>query len=147
LPNNEASAMTVKQSILLLVAVAITVVVVVSAAGLYRKWCTFEVEDQIHGAFFPVAKALAEYEHNHGTPATNLIQLVPGYLSQLPTSRFADSVDYFTLDGGRGWQLNIHSHALQQPRLYCCRSNQKFTQAEERRILFRYHGIWTVLKE
>jgi hypothetical protein len=41
----------------------------------------------------------------------------------------------------------FHSHALSQPRIYCCRSTQKFTADEEQRVVQRYHACWTVLKE
>jgi hypothetical protein len=102
---------------------------------------------QIHDTFYPVVKALYDFEHDHNSPATNLTQLVPGYIVQLPISRFADSVEYSVIDGGKAWQLNIHSQALSEPRIYCCRSNQKFSADEERRVLLRYHAVWTVLRE
>jgi hypothetical protein len=139
--------MSIKRSILLLVAIAVVVVVAVLGIGFYRAWHTFSVEGQIHGTFFPVAKALYDYEHDHSSPATNLTQLVPRYIPQLPTSRFVDSVEYSVTDGGKAWQLSIHSLALSQPRIYCCRSTQTFTADEERRVLLRYHAVWTVLSE
>jgi hypothetical protein len=139
--------MSLKRSILIFVAVAFLVVVAVFAVGFYRAWHVFAVEDQIHGTFFPVVKALDDFERDHHSPATNLTQLVPAYLPQLPSSRFADSVDYSVIDDGKAWQLSIHSRALSQARLYCCRSTQKFTADEERRVVQRYHGYWTVLRE
>ena len=139
--------MSVKRSFLLLVAAVIIASVAVFAVSLYRRIHVFAVEDQIHGTFFPVAKALYDYEDAHSSPATNLTQLVPGYISRLPSSRFADLVEYSVIDDGKAWQLSIHSRALSQPRLYCCRSTQKFTADEEQRVLRRYHSFWTVLRE
>ena len=139
--------MSVKRSIILSVAIMVLVGVAVFGVGLYRAWHAFTVEDQIHGAFFPVAMALYDYEHDHSSPATNLTQLVPAYIPQLPSSRFADSVEYSVIDGGKAWQLSIHSSTLSQRRVYCCRSTQKFTTDEERRVLLRYHAVWTVLRE
>lgn len=139
--------MSVKRPIILFIAIVIATVVTVTGVGLHRAWHTFSVEDQIHGTFFPVAMALFNYEHNHSSPASNLAQLVPMYISQIPSSRFADSVEYSVINGGKAWQLSIHSRALSQPRLYCCRSSQQFTAEEARRIVLRYHGIWTVLRE
>ena len=139
--------MSLKRSIILSVAVVVIAVVAVFAVSFYKHIHAFAVEDQIHGAFYPVAKALYDFEHDHNSPATNLTQLVPGYIAQLPSSRFADSVDYSVIDGGKAWQLSIHSSALSQPRVYCCRSTQKFTADEEQRVLLRYHAVWTVLRE
>lgn len=143
---SQHNAMSTKRSILLVVAVAVVAVAAVLGIGLYRAWHTFSIEDQIHGTFFPVAKALYDYEHDHSSPATNLTQLVPGYIPQLPSSRFVDSVEYSITDDGKAWQLSIHSRTLSQPRLYCCRSTQTFTPDEERRVLLRYHSVWTVLR-
>ncbi|MGD0812460.1 MAG: hypothetical protein ABSA83_02555 [Verrucomicrobiota bacterium] len=133
--------MSVKRSIIFFVAIVVATVVTMAGVGLHQAWHNFSIEDQIHGTFFPVAKALFDYEHDHSSPATNLAQLVPAYIPQIPSSRFADSVDYSVIKDGKGWQLNIHSRALSQPRLYCCRSSQQFTAEEARRIVLRCHGI------
>ena len=139
--------MSSKRSIFILVAVVVVVAVAVFAVSFYRRIHAFAVEDQIHGTFYPVANALFGFEHDHNSPATNLTQLVPGYIDQLPSSRFADSLDYSVIDGGKAWQLSIHSRALAEPRIYFCRSTQKFTADEEQRVLLRYHAVWTVLRE
>jgi hypothetical protein len=139
--------MSLKRSIFLLVAAVVVVAAAVFAVSFYKHIHTFAVEDQIHDTFYPVAKALYDFEHDHNSPATNLTQLVPGYIAQLPSSRFADSVDYSVINGGKAWQLSIHSGALSEPRIYCCRSTQKFTADEEQRVLLRYHAVWTVLKD
>jgi hypothetical protein len=80
-------------------------------------------------------------ENHHGSPATNLTQLVPEYISQLPSSRLAGSVEYSVIDDGKAWQFTIHSRALSQPRLYGCRSTQKFSADEERRVPRRYDSF------
>lgn len=115
--------------------------------GLYDAWCRFAVEDEIHHTFFPVATALYLFEERQGAPATNLIQLVPGYLSAIPSSPLVNLVEYELLDDGTVWQLTMHSRALPTPRLYRCRSTQKYTADEQRRILGKYHGYWTVMTE
>ena len=130
-----------------IVAVVLVTAVVVFACGLYRAWHKFVVEDNIHGAFFPVVMALGDYSRDHSSPATNLTQLIPHYLTQIPSSRFADSVEYKLLDDGKAWQFSVHSGALNPPRIYCCRSTQTFTADEEQRVLLKYHGFWVVLKE
>ncbi len=111
-----------------------------SGVGLYRAWHGFAVEDEIHGTFFPVVRALADYEYDHGSPASALAKVVPDYIAQLPSSRLADSVEYSVIGGGKAWQLSIHSHALHEPRVYCCRSTHRFTADEEQRVVLRYHG-------
>ena len=139
--------MSRKRSIFLLAAVVVIAAAAVFAVSTYKHIHAFVVEDRIHDAFFPVAAALYDFEHDHKSPATNLTQLVPGYIAQLPSSRFADSVDYSVIDAGKAWQLSIHSRALSEPRVYCCRSTQKFTADEEQRVLLRYHAVWTVLRD
>jgi len=139
--------MSPKRSIFLSVAAVVIVAAALFAVSFYKHIHTFAVEDQIHGTFYPVAKALYDFEHDHNSPATNLTQLVPGYIAQLPSSRFADSVDYSVIDDGKAWQLSIHSRALSEPRIYCCRSTQKFTADEEQRVVLRYHSVWTVLRD
>ncbi|MGC9940649.1 MAG: hypothetical protein ABSE48_02375 [Verrucomicrobiota bacterium] len=116
------------------------------AVNFYSHAHAFAVEDQIHGTFYPLAMALYDFELDHNSPAANLAQLVPQYIAHLPSSRYADSIKYTVIDSGNSWQLNIYSRALSEPRIYCCRSTQKFTEDEERRVLLRYHAIWTVFK-
>ncbi len=139
--------MSSKRSIFLLVAAVVIAIGAVFTVSIYKRVHAFAVEDQIHGTFYPVAKALYDFEHDHNSPATNLTQLVPGYIAQLPSSRFADSVDYSVIDGGKAWQLSIHSRALSEPRIYCCRSTQKFSADEEQRVVLRYQSVWTVLRD
>jgi len=130
-----------------LVVVATIVMVAVFAVGVYRAWHQYKVEVEIQNTFFPLAKALHDYEGDYRSPARNLTQLVPHYISQLPTSRFAAPVEYSVIDGGKGWQFSIRSCTLSQPRLYCYRPTQKFTPDEENRILNTRHDMLTVLRE
>jgi len=127
--------------------VAIVMLVAMFTVGMYRGWHEYQVEGEIQNTFFSLAKALHDYERDNRSPAQNLTQLVPHYISQLPTSRLADPVEYSVINGGKGWQFSIHSHVLSPPRLYCYRSTQKFTADEEKRILSRSHDMLTVLRE
>ena len=102
-------------------------------------------EDQVCGDFDPVIRALADFQQDSGAPATNLTQLVPRYLPQLPTSSVADSVAYRVLPDGTNWQLSVYSRALKSPRVYVHRSSQVFTAEEERQELTGFHG-WVVFK-
>ena len=133
--------------VLIGVAVVVITLAAVFAFDVHRAWHKFSVEDSIHGVFFPVVRALDEYEHDHGAPATNLAQLVPKYVSQIPSSALVDSVQYTLLPDGKAWQLSLHSTVLDPPRLYCCRSSNKYTAEEEKRVLMRYHSVWVVLKD
>lgn len=126
---------------------AVLLVIAVVGLAVYRRAHAFAVEGSIHSTFYPVTEALSAFAENHGAPATNLTQLVPKYLAEIPVSRFADSVEYSVIDGGKAWQLSILSRALAEPRRYCCRSTQQFTDREAQRILLRYHAVWTVLRE
>jgi hypothetical protein len=128
------------------------VAVVLAVAGLFARvsydtWHRFAVEDEIHDTFFPLAIALYRFEEKHGAPATNLTQLVPDYVSAIPTSRLVSAVEYTLIDDGSAWQLALHSRALDQARIYCCRSTQRYSAEEQRRVLGKYHGKWTVLTE
>ena len=129
------------------VAVVVITLAAVVAFRVHQAWHKFVVEDNIHGVFYPVVRALDEYEHDHGAPATNLTQIVPKYASEIPRSALVDSVQYTLLPDGKTWQLCLHSRALKPARLYCARSNDKYTAEEEKRVVLRYHGCWVVLKE
>jgi hypothetical protein len=129
------------------VAVVVITLAAVFAFGFHRAWHKFTVEDNIHDVFFPVVCALYEYEHDQGAPAASLAQLVPKYVSQIPSSALVDSVQYTLLPDGKAWQLSLHSTALDPPRLYCCRSSNKYTAEEEKRVILRYHGVWVVLRD
>lgn len=104
----------------------------------------FAVEDGIHDAFFPVARALYTYQDEHSHPAASLQVLVPKYLDAVPSTKLADKVEYRVSADDQWWELSIHSRALSRPRVYLCRSTQQFTPEEKHRILLRYHAVWAV---
>ena len=139
--------MSAKRYFWMLFVAVIVVMGVMFAFFFYKRINKFSIEDQIHSTFYPVVRALYEYEHDHNAPAPSLKQLVPNYIVSIPESRYANFVNYRVFEDGHEWQLSIHSSILSQPRVYCCRSNQKYTSDEERRILFRFHTVWTVLTE
>ena len=129
-----------------LVVIAALGLLAAMAGILYNAYHVFSIEDKIHDTYFPVVAALYHFEDDHVFPATNLVQLVPAYLPKIPNSPMVDSVEYTVIDSGRDWQLALTSHALSQPRVYCCRSNPIFSAEEEHRVVQRYHGVWTVMR-
>jgi len=106
----------------------------------------FWTEERVCGVFDPVISALENFQQQSGSPPTNLTQLVPRYLQQLPISRVANSIDYRVLADGTNWQLSVHSRALSTPRVYVHRSSQEFTDAEQRQSVTAFHG-WVVFRE
>jgi hypothetical protein len=121
--------------------------VVIFGLLFYQVVRKFAVEDEIHAVFYPVANALYRYRSERGIPAAAMDALVPDYLSAIPSNRLVDSVTYHLLPDGQSWELAMHSHALDPPRTYLCRSTQNFTPEEERRIILRYHSVWAVLRD
>ena len=111
----------------------------------HNAWHKFVTEDQIHDTFFPVVVALDRFQKDSGTPATNLLQLVPRYVSQIPTSPVVDSVAYRVLPDGTNWQLSVYSRALKPPRVYVHRSSGSYTSEEERQELTSFH-LWHVFR-
>ena len=109
-----------------------------------QRFWAFYVEDRIHGTFYRVASALYTYQQDHEIPARSLADLVPEYVDGIPLSTLADRPTYSVSPDGQSWELVIHSRALLHPRLYICRSTQKFTPEETRRIIIHYHDTWTV---
>src|SRR5271170_5244866 len=87
--------------------------VIVGGLGLavYYIVQAFSVEDRIHATFFPVATGLYQYEDDHKHPADSLAELVPQYLSAIPSSPLADSIHYKVSADGKSWELAIHSRA------------------------------------
>jgi hypothetical protein len=134
-----------RNAILLVIAVIVVCILSVVGFSTYDAWHRFAVEDEIHLTFYPLANALYQYEEDHKTAATNLVQLALKYISIIPTSRLVSAIDYTATDDGKVWQLSLRSRALKPPRVYCCRSSQEYTEEEKKRILRRYHSLWTVL--
>ena len=114
--------------------------------NVHYAWHKFVIEDQVHGTFFPVVTALYKFQEDSGTTATNLLQLVPRYVSQIPTSPVVDSVTYRVLPDGTNWQLSVFSRALKPPRVYMHRSSGNYTPEEDRQELTSFH-LWHVFRQ
>jgi hypothetical protein len=110
------------------------------AYGYCRAFYRFASEERICGAFHPVTDAITQFQQSTGTLPTNLTQLVPGYLPQIPTAPVADSIDYRVMADGTNWQLKIHSRIAGSPRMLIQRSSQEFTAEERRRSVTAFHG-------
>jgi len=136
-----------KKITLKFVVIALLGAVLALALALHQGMREFSVEDNIHGSFFPVVRALHDYQDEHGAPAAVLADLLPKYLPALPKSEWVDATDYRVIKDGKAWELRLHSSALSPSRFYVSRSDQKYSAEEESRVLLRYHAVWTVLRE
>jgi len=116
------------------------------AYEVHRAWHKFAIEDRVHHTFFPVVTALYNFQEESGTPATNLAQLTPRHLSVIPSSPYADSLDYHILSDGTNWEISIYSRALDTPRAYVHRSSGEFTADERSQEIASFH-TWTVLRK
>src|SRR6266849_3748929 len=96
------------------------------AHDFYRAWHRFASEDRISGGLHPVTVALDEFHTDTGSLPTNLTQLVPRYIQQLPTAPVADSIDYRVLPDGTNWQLTVRSRITGAPRVFVQRSSREF---------------------
>lgn len=106
----------------------------------------FLSEERICGAFGPVISALDEFQQQTGFSPTNLTQLVPQYLPQLPSAPVADSIDYRLLQDGTNWQLSVRSSVRGAPEVFVRRSSHHFTAEEQRRRVAEFHG-WLVFPD
>lgn len=77
---------------------------------------------------------------------TNLMQLVPAYMPQIPTAPVADSIDYRVMADGTNWQLTVHCRIAGSPRVLVQRSSHEFTADKRRRSVSGFHG-WLVFRE
>ena len=116
------------------------------AHGFFTAWHRFASEERICGAFHPVERALDEFEQRTGSLPTNLTQLVPQYLPQLPTAPVADSIDYRVLPDGTNWQLSVRSSVRGRPELFVQRSSRDFTADEQQRSVTGFH-CWLVFRQ
>jgi hypothetical protein len=116
------------------------------AHGFYRAWLRFASEDRISGGLHPVMVALGEFHTDTGSLPTNLTQLVPRYVQQLPTAPVADSIDYRVSPDGTNWQLTVRSRITGAPRVFVQRSSTEFTAAEEAPVVTIFHG-WREFRE
>ena len=114
--------------------------------GIYRSWHQFLSEDRICGAFYPVVTAIEEFHEATGSLPTNLVQLIPRYLTQLPVAPLAESINYRVLADGTNWELRVRSRITGAPRVFVQRSSQQFTAAEEGEAAAAFHG-WRAFNE
>lgn len=128
------------------VVAVIAVTVAWFAYGLFRAWHRFASEERICGAFHPVINALDHFLEQTGSLPTNLTQLVPGYLPQIPAAPVADSIEYRVLPDGTNWQLSVRSSVRGAPELFVQRSSGDFTAQEQRQSVRGFHG-WLVFPE
>ncbi len=115
------------------------------AYGFFTVYHRFMSEERICGAFHPVIKALNQFQEQTGSLPTNLTQLVPRYLPQLPRAPVADSIEYRVLPG-TNWELSVRSSVRGKPELFVQRLSQDFTAEEQRRSVTGFHG-WLVFSQ
>jgi len=116
------------------------------AYGFFTAWHRFASEDRIYDAFLPVVRALGEFQQQTGSLPTNLTQLVPQYVRQLPRAPFADSIDYSVLPDGTNWELSVQSSIRGAPQRFVQRSSRDFTAEEQRQSVTAFHG-WLVFRQ
>ena len=121
-------------------------VLAIGVAWFVHAWHRFASQDRIFGAFYPVIAALDEFHAATGSLPTNLTQLVPRYVSQLPTAPVADAIDYRVLPDGTNWQLTVRNRITGAPRVFVQRSSRQFTAEEESQVVVAFHG-WRGFKE
>jgi hypothetical protein len=114
--------------------------------GFFTAYQRFMNEERICGAFHPVISALDQFQQQTGSLPTNLTQLVPQYLPQLPSPPVADSIEYRVLLGGTNWQLSVRSSIRGKPELFVQRSARDFTAEEQQRSATGFHG-WLVFSQ
>jgi hypothetical protein len=125
---------------------AISFAVALFARGFFIAWHRFASEERICGAFHPVIGALDEFQQRTGSLPTNLTQLVPQYVPNLPGAPVADFIEYRVLPDGTNWQLSVRSSITGAPELFVQRSSQIFTVEEQRQSMTGFHG-WLVFRE
>ena len=128
------------------VLIGIAVGVVCFACVFLTSWKKFSREEQLCGAFHPVVNALGEFQSKNGSLPSDLTQLVPTYLPQLPSAPVADSVDYRVSPDGIGWQLSVRSKIRGRLELFVQRSSREFTPEERQQCVGGFHG-WLVFKQ
>lgn len=115
------------------------------AYGFCTAYTRFMNEERICGAFHPVIRALDQFQEQSGSLPTNLTQLVPQYLPQLPSAPVADAIEYRVLPG-TNWELSVRSSVRGKPELFVQRSSRDFTAEERRRSVTGFHG-WLVFSQ
>ena len=130
---------TVKR--ILLVALAVVIAGVATFVwGFWKALRTFGIEDQIHGAFYPVSMAIERFAETNGTPPETLDQLVPIFLPTIPTSPLVYKLEYTVVDK-TNWIMNAYSTALKPDRIYSWRSDWRFTDQEKVNLMKEFHNV------
>ncbi len=114
--------------------------------GFVRAWHRFAIEERICGAFHPVIDAISKFQESTGKVPTNISQLVPGYIPEIPKAPVAESIDLRAMPDGTNWQLTVHSRITGALRVYMQRSSHEFTDQERRQSVAGFHG-WLVFRE
>ena len=128
--------------------IALAVVIAGAATFVWGFWNSlriFGIEDQIHGAFYPVSMAIERYAETNGTPPETLDQLVPILLPNIPTSPLVYKLEYTVVDE-TNWIMNAYSTALKPDRIYSWRSDWRFTDQEKVNLIKEFHNV-AVFKE
>lgn len=135
-----------RKFIIWLIVVVVAIPVVLLVHGFYRAWHKFASEERICGAFHPVINAIESFYEATGSLPTNLTQLVPSYIPQIPAPPVADSIGYQVLPDGTNWQLSVRSRVTGAPRVFVQRSSHQFTTEEEHQVVTMFHG-WRAFRE
>jgi hypothetical protein len=143
--DKDSQLKAMKKRILMVALLVCIMGVAIIARGLFKSYRIFEIEDRVHGTFFPVYTAIQRFTLTNGIPPSSLDQLVPSFLTSIPTSPYVWKLDYKPVDVSN-WIMNAHSKALQPARIYSWRSDWTVNDTERTNVLKIYHNI-AVLKE
>jgi len=108
-------------------------------------WRQFKAEDQIHGTYWAVISAVYAFAEKHDRPPARLAELVPTFIPSIPECELVRQVTYRVEADGKNWRIELCCDALGEPRIYCWRSRDEYTDEEKQREVRRYHGSWVVL--
>ncbi len=122
------------------------VALAVFAYGYCQAFYRFACEERICGAFHPVIDAIGRFQESKGALPTNLTQLVPTYVHEIPTAPVADAIEFRVMADGTNWQLTVHSRIAGSRRVFVQRSSDEYTSEERQRSVTAFHG-WMVFKE
>jgi len=103
-------------------------------------------EDRIPHAYFPVINAIGDYcETNHVAP-TRLEDLVPQFLSELPSNTMSEAVSYQKMDDGTNWTLGITAKIRQERWIYFRSSEQNAHPLCSTNEIGGFH-TWRIFRE
>lgn len=111
-----------------------------------RAYLVFSIEDKIHGAFFPLVRAIEHYCEDRGEAPPDLAALLPEYLAEMPSSRFVSEVSFSAASAERRWRLVLASTSTGKRRLYIAERGMPLSDVEKRWKKARYHDTWSVIE-